>query len=143
LFGIIGTLAKIISNVTIRNIFGVFALLLLPTMAGAHLLKSILKMTSRIPYWSYTLSDPIGLITAEKIVNKTLSLDNSLPDVLNPAISYFSIGILIIVLMATVLVFFKSVIIRKIAPGARFILLLGFFACWGIFCLTILKWRFL
>lgn len=142
LFLVVGTLAKIISRISIRDTFQVLALLLLPTMASAHALKAILKMTSRIPYWSYSLSDPIGVITAGKIVGKTLKLNESLSGALYPVISYFSIGIFVTGLIATVLVFVKSAAIRKIAPGARFILILGVLAYWSVFTLTILRWRF-
>jgi len=54
LFLAVGALAKIASGpgeVSSGTVVKTFALLLLPTMAGAHLIKAIFKMTSRIPYW--------------------------------------------------------------------------------------------
>jgi len=58
------SLVKIRSAVPLGAIAKILALLLLPTMASAHLVKAILKMTSRIPYWPHVFSDPTGIVTA-------------------------------------------------------------------------------
>jgi ferredoxin len=119
-----------------------FALLLLPTMAGAHIIKSILKMASRIPYWPYVFSDPKGITTAQKIVDKTLFLDKSVPDALYPVISFAMASVLLTALVATVLIFRRSAVVQKFNPGGRIILFLGMLAYWGIFGFMIFRWRF-
>jgi len=45
------TVAKLRSPASVGTIVATFALLLLPTLASAHLIKAMFKTTSRIPYW--------------------------------------------------------------------------------------------
>ena len=111
-------------------------------MASGHLLKAILKMTSRIPYWPYVLSDLTGVQTAHKILNKSLVLDKSVPIALYPAISIGAAAIFIIALVATLLIFHKSTAMKKLDTTVKVFLFLGVFAYWSIFALTIFKWRF-
>ena len=145
LFLVVAVLAKIASGrqgASFGAILKTLALLLLPTMAGAHIIKSILKMTSRIPYWPYVFSDPKGVTTAQKIVNETLVLDKSVPDALYPVISFTAAAVLLTALVATVLIFRRSPVVQKFNPGGRVILFLGMLAYWGIFSFMIFRWRF-
>jgi len=143
LFLTAGTLAKIQSKASSETIVKAFALLLLPTMAGAHLINAILKMSSRIPYWPHVFSDPAGIATATKIhYDKTLVLNQSVPNALYPVISFVAAAVLLIALLATLLVLSSSAAVRKLKPGTRLILFLGVLVYWGIFALTIFKWRF-
>jgi hypothetical protein len=119
-----------------------FALLLLPTIAGAHIIKSILRMSSRIPYWRGALSDPKGIETAQRIVAGTLVLDKSAADALDPAISFASTTVLLVALAATVQIFRRSAVVQKLSPGDKIVILLCVLAYWSIFGLTIFKWRF-
>jgi len=119
-----------------------FALLLLPTIAGAHIIKSILRMSSRIPYWRGVLSDPKGIETAQRIVAGTLVLDKSITNALDPAISFIAAAILLVALAATVQIFRQSAVVQKHNPGVKFVLLLCALAYWGVFGLTIFRWRF-
>jgi len=121
-----------------------FALLLLPMLAGAHLLKAILKMTSRIPYWPHVLSDPAGVETATNIlVRKTLILDKTGPNALFPVTSGAAAVILLAALTVVVMMFAKSPALRRQKALAKLPLLLGALAYWGVFGATILLWRFL
>ena len=143
LFLTIGTLAKIQSRASSGAIVKTFALLLLPTMAGAHLIKAILKMSSRIPYWPHIFSDPTGVATATKIFyDKTLVLDKSVPNALYPVISFAAAAVLLIALLATLLVLRRSAAVRRLDQGTRLVLFLGVLAYWGIFSVTIFVWRF-
>ncbi len=144
LFLVVGALAKIASGGRASSgaVVRTFAFLLLPTMAGAHIIKSILKMASRIPYWPHTFSDPKGIATAQEIVDKTLVLDKSVTDALYPAISFAAAVVLLTALVATLLIFRRSAPVQKLNPGARVIVFLGVLAYWGVFGFTIFKWRF-
>jgi polyferredoxin len=119
-----------------------FTLLLLPTVAGAHIIKSVLRMSSRIPYWPGALTDPKGIETARKIVEGTLVPDNSVPDALAPAVSFIAAALLLGALMVTMLIFRRSAVMQKHGPGVKAVLLSGVLTYWCIFALTILKWRF-
>ena len=134
--------AKTLSNASFGTISRAFALLLIPTMAGAHLIKAILKTTSRIPYWPYAISEPAGVQTAGKIIDETIMLDKSVPNALYPLISFDAAAILLIVLIFTLLIIHKSLSLRNLSKSVKAVLLLGVLAYWSIFGLTILKWRF-
>ncbi len=136
-------LAKIRSGgLSSGTIIKTFALLLIPTMASAHIIKAILKMTSRIPYWPYALSDPGGIVTAHKIFNGTLVLDKSVPDALYPVISSTAAALLLIALTATLLIFHKSASVRNLHLGVKVPLFLGVLTYWSIFAFVIFMWRF-
>jgi len=111
-------------------------------MAGAHIIKALLKMTSRIPYWSNALSDPKGITAAHRIVDKTLIMDKSVPDAIYPAVSYAAAALLLVALFATLLIFIRSKTVQKHRPGAKLVLFLGVLGYWCVFAMTILKWRF-
>jgi polyferredoxin len=121
---------------------GTFTLLLLPTIAGAHIIKSILRMSSRIGYWRGALSDPKGIETAQRIVAGTLVPDESVTNALEPAVSFAAAALLLAALAATVVIFRRSEAVQKHSPGVKIVLLLSVLAYWAIFDLTILIWRF-
>ena len=118
-----------------------FALLLLPTIAGAHIIKSIIKMSSRIAYWRGALAEPNGIETAQRIVAGTLVLDKSVVDALDPAISFIAAVVLLLAMAATVQIFRRSVVAQKHSPSVKVVLLLCVLAYWSIFGLTIFGWR--
>jgi len=143
LFLAVVAFAKIRSGVSSWAIPKTFALLLLPTMAGAHLIKAIFKTTSRIPYWPRVFSDPTGVETATKIFyDKTLVLNKSVPNALYPIISFVVAAVLLIALLSTLLIFRKAPAVRNLDLGAKVPLLLGVFVYWSIFGLMIFMWRF-
>lgn len=51
-----------------------YSLAFVPIMAAAHIVKSILKSVSRIPYFEYLFSDLTGVDTAGKIVSGEITL---------------------------------------------------------------------
>jgi polyferredoxin len=119
-----------------------FTLLLLPTIAGAHILKSVLRMSSRLPYWPGVWADPKGIETARRMVAGTVVLDTSATDALDPAVSSVAIALLLASWAATVLVFRRTVVRQKLNPGAQTVLLLSALSYWSIFAVMILCWRF-
>ena len=142
---VVAALAKLASSrkaAPFGAILMTFALLLLPTIAGAHIIKSILKMSSRIPYWRHAVSDPKGIETAQRIVAGSLVLDKSVTDTLYPAISFATSAVLLVALAATVQIFRRSAVVQKHGHGVKVVLLLGVLAYWSIFGLTIIRWRF-
>lgn len=67
-----------------------FGIAFIPTMAAAHAIKVLLKMTSRIPYWERVFSDPVGAETARGILDKTIVLA-PLPGWREPAMTALSL----------------------------------------------------
>jgi ferredoxin len=142
---IVTALAKLVSGrklaplgATVRS----FALLLLPTVAGAHIIKSVIKMSSRIPYWRHAISDPKGIQTAQNIAAAKLVLDKSITDAMDPVISFIAVAVLLIALAATVLIFRRSAVMDKHTLGVKVVLLLSVLTYWAVFGLTISEWRF-
>jgi polyferredoxin len=119
-----------------------FALFLLPTIAGAHIIKSVFRMSSQIPYWRGALLEPKGIETAQRLVAGTLVLDESLINALDPAMSFIAAVVLLVALAATMQIFRRSTIVQKHNPGVKVVLLLCVLAYWSIFGLTIFGWRF-
>jgi len=60
-----------------KSAFTQLVLALLPVTASMHLLKALFKMSSRIPYWPFAVSDPKGVDSAQLILQN--------PDLLNTA----------------------------------------------------------
>jgi NAD-dependent dihydropyrimidine dehydrogenase PreA subunit len=142
LFSAVIALAKIRSKISPKVIAGELALLLVPTMAAAHIIKAILKMTSRIGYWPHALSDPAGLETARKILDKQIPVNLSAFSALDGMISLVSAALLVIALGAALSILHKSAQANKFDATIKVPLFLGVFIYWGIFAFTIFKWRF-
>jgi polyferredoxin len=70
-----------------------FGIAFIPVMAAAHILKSLLKMTSRIPYWEYVSGDPAGMETARGILEETVPLA-PLPLWPDPAMTILGLGLM-------------------------------------------------
>ncbi len=145
LFLIVAALAKLASRNTEARFgatAGTFALLLLPTAASAHIIKSIIKMSNQIPFWHGAISDPRGLETAQKIISGAIEPDYSITDALDPAVSVVIAAILLVSLAATMLIFCRSEIVQKHPSGVKKVLLISVLAYWSIFALMIFNWRF-
>ncbi len=144
LFAAVAGVAKIASvkdAAPVGSVVKTFALLLLPTMAGAHIIKALLKMTSRIPYWPHALSEPKGVAAARGIIDKSVILDSSAPNALYPAVSFMAVAVLLAALGAILLVFKRSAAMQEHGPGARVVLFVCGLAYWGVFAAMILLWR--
>ncbi|HNW30910.1 MAG TPA: 4Fe-4S binding protein, partial [Spirochaetota bacterium] len=118
-----------------------YAVAFIPIMAAAHLCKSILKMSSRIPYFQYAAADPTGMEMANDIVNKQIVLATM------PEWTAYVVTALMVIFIA-VGIHVSMRIIRNLNEAfihagktARFAysipLLYG-----GIFAVTIVLWRF-
>ncbi|MBN1360126.1 MAG: 4Fe-4S binding protein [Sedimentisphaerales bacterium] len=141
---LVAALARLASRQE-RMSFGVaakaFTLLLLPTIAGAHIIKSILRMASRIPFWPGVWVDPSGLETAQRIVAGTVVLDGSVTEALEPTVSLAALALLLVSLAATVPVFRRTVMTQRLGRGAKVTLLLGTLAYWSVFSVMLVRWR--
>ncbi len=129
-------------EVSFHAVMSSFALLLLPIIAGAHIIKSILKLTSHIPYWRNAIADPKGIETAKSIMSGAIVLDNSVTNTLDSIVSYIIVAILLFALSATMWIFCQSKFVQKHHSGVKLALLLGVLAYWTIFGLTIFNWKF-
>jgi hypothetical protein len=74
----------------IEKFFSVFGTAFIPILAAAHIVKALLKTTSRIPYWENAVTDPIGVESARGILDKSLHLA-LLPTWRGPAVTALSL----------------------------------------------------
>ena len=119
-----------------------FALLLLPTVTGAQVVKAILKTTGHLPYWKVALADPAGVESARAIQAGTLAFDPSLPGWLTAAITVVVAMILVVALIVTVRLAQTSPWTARLPRAARPVLVAAAATYWAIFAVTIVLWRF-
>lgn len=74
---ILAILKKVIAKETWIKSFTQLVIAILPVTASMHLLKSLLKTTSRIPYWDFVFSDPKGVKTAQLLTDNSTLIINS------------------------------------------------------------------
>lgn len=114
---------------------------IIPIMAAAHISKSLLKMSSRLPYFSYLSNDLIGINTAKNILNHTIQK----PDV--PYQIIFSLGILMpIMLIISIVIscFMVNDFNKRYFPEKKPIALYLLPVLYGaIFFTTIIVWKFI
>ena len=119
-----------------------FALLLLPTVTGAQVVKAILKTTGHLPYWKVALADPAGVESARAIQAGTLAFDPSLPGWVTAAITVVVAMILVVALIVTVRLAQTSPWTARLPRAARPALVAAAATYWAIFAVTIVLWRF-
>ncbi len=138
-FMIFAVLKKVIEKESWIRSFTQLALIILPVTASMHLLKALLKTTSRIPYWSYAISDPEGVKSADLIIKNPNLLNNDfLASVVSPTISFFAI---ILPVIGLILSFY---VIRKQEHTNRYSVTISVMAVLiysSIFLTTLILWR--
>jgi len=134
--------ARLLSKASSGQLAKAFALLLLPTVACVHAVKGIFKAVSRVPYVPHAFSEPHGMATANGIIDKTVSVDKSILNTLEPPTSYLGAAVLLIVLVVTFRLYARSADLASLSHRAKLPLLLGTLAVWASLALTIWLWRF-
>jgi polyferredoxin len=95
-----------------------FGIAFLPIFAAAHVIKALLKTTSRIPYWHYAVADPLGLESARGLLQKTLTLA-PLPPWRDPLITLVAIVVMAVGLALSVRVVRRSIAVQLPHAGWR------------------------
>jgi len=131
---------KLFAKESLKNAFTQLVLAILPITASMHLLKAILKTTSRIPYWEYVFSDPKGVKTASEIMqNKELLHNDFLANIISPTINFIAILLPITGLVLSLYVIKKQNDVNKIS---KTISVLAVIIYSSIFIVAIFNWRF-
>jgi len=95
LFLIRGLTAKWLNRTTLWESIRTFGVLILPVVALGHVVKALLRIASRLPYYSLALKDPVGYPTASLIASGKLKVDMKVADMLTPWMS--GLGVLVFV----------------------------------------------
>ena len=93
---------------TWKQSFSQLVIAILPITASMHLLKALLKMTSRIPYWDFVFSDPKGVKTAQIIIDNPNILNKEILSTISPYINIISILLIISSLIISLLIIRKQ-----------------------------------
>lgn len=118
-----------------------FGIAFIPIMAAAHIVKALLKMTSRIPYWEFVAGDPVGVETACGILDQTVPLA-PLPFWRDPALTVLGPGLLAAAVVLSFLVLRKLIAAHTSESGWRSALLyLIPFLYGGILLTMLIAWR--
>lgn len=118
-----------------------FGLAFIPIMAAAHIAKSLLKMTSRIPYWEHTVVDSLGIETATRILDKTVQLA-ALPTWRDPVMTFLVLTLMGFAVALSILVTRKLIVTHlpelnwRSAPLYLIPTLYG-----AVFAVMLLAWR--
>lgn len=118
-----------------------FGIAFIPIMAAAHTIKALLKMSSRIPYWQYVASDPIGETTARGILDKTIEL-SALPAWIDPTLTVLSLMLMAAGVMLSLVVIRKLIAEHVPSSGWRSLplyLIPGIYG--GAFIMMLAAWR--
>lgn len=137
-FMIVGGLRKLVSKETIGESFATIALSLLPIIAAMHILKAILKTTSRLPYWQYVIDDPEGINTAQALIDGSLQLDKTFLTGIQPLVTFLA------VLLPLIGLFFSIKIIRNRTNQnnlTKWINFITVFIYFSIYEVSIVFWR--
>ncbi len=92
-FAIFAGVRRLAGDRSIRRSFESISLGLLPIMGGMHVLKAILKMTSRIPYWPQALADREGIQTAQALISGSLKLNTAILETADPYLTGIAIAL--------------------------------------------------
>ena len=137
-----GTFRLIGGRLSLNDYLLRFGIAFVPIMAAAHAIKSLLKMTSRTPYWEYAFSDPLGAETARGILDKSVPLA-PLPFWRDAAMTTLSLGLMGVAVALSFLVVRKLIAVyvsergRRTTPLYLIPVLYG-----GAFSAMLLAWRF-
>ncbi len=123
-----------------KNSFTQLVVAMLPITASMHLIKAMLKTTSRIPYWKYALSDTNGVKTAQAIISNPAMLDKSILLTISPIITIVAALLLVGAIVLSI------IIINKQPAKNRTSKIFSAFAALlyaSLFIITLTAWRIL
>ncbi len=132
---------KYLAQESWKSAYTQLVLAILPITASMHLLKAILKTTSRIPYWNFAITDTEGIKSAELIINnKELLSNNFLDSVIFPTISIISIILSVIGLVISFYVIKKQEHKNNLSKTISVLSALIYFS---VFFITLVFWKVL
>mgnify|MGYP003730717581 CR=1 FL=1 len=139
-YTILVLLKKVFAKETFKNSLTQLVIAILPITASMHLLKTIFKTTSRIPYWKFAISDPIGVDSAQQIKQNPDLLNDGFLSILSPYIGTIAI------LLSAGGIILSLLIVRKQKFNnnySRIISIIGILIYAGIFLISLTARKFL
>ena len=125
IFLVVIVLARLLGRTPPAASAKALALMLLPTMDGAHLIKAAFKMTSRLPYWPMVMADTSGVETANRIAAGTLKVNKSLPQSLQPVTTALAAVVLVASLVVVLAMVRRQASLSRLPVRTRAAILAG------------------
>jgi len=138
-YSVFALLKKTFGNEDWKTSFTQLVFALLPVTASMHLVKAMLKTTSRIPYWEYTLSDRDGVSTAHKIISNPDYLDKAFLTSISPILSIVAILLPIVALVLSIKIINKQPAKNNVSKSTSIFAMLLYAS---MFLITLTAWRF-
>ena len=135
---IFALLNKFVSKETWKKSFTQLVIAILPITASMHLLKALLKTTSRIPYWNFVFSDPKGIETAQMISKNAEYLDKSILSVISPYISTIAILLSVGGIVLSLFIISKQ---QKSKNTSKIIYIIAVLIYLFVFLIALFAWR--
>ncbi len=133
-------LIKFFAKTDWKKSFTQLVLAILPITASMHLLKALLKTSSRIPYWDFVFSDPEGVKTAQLLMDNPELLNKSFLLLLSPFISTVAILLPLGALILSLQIIKKQ---QKENRKAKLINTIAVLIYAGLFLISLTAWRVL
>ncbi|MEA3445085.1 MAG: 4Fe-4S binding protein [Bacteroidota bacterium] len=139
-YSIFAIAKNLIAKESWKKSFTQLVLAILPVTASMHLLKAVLKTTSRIPYWDYVFSDPKGVKTAQSIIENPQFLDKGVITILSPYIGAIAILLSVGGIVLSLLIIRKQQFKNRISKAFSVVAVLVYA---GVFLTMLIAWRVL
>jgi len=131
---------KLFADESWKNGFSQLVIAILPITASMHLLKALLKTTSRIPYWEYVFFDPKGVVTAEKIMQHKSMLQNGfLDNIFSPTIGFIAVSLATSGLILSLYIIGKQTHKNNLSKAVSVFAAVVYA---GLFITTLFVWKF-
>ena len=135
---IFAAIKKVLAKEDWQELFSQLVIAILPVTASMHLLKALLKTTSRIPYWNYAIADPKGVKTARMLINDPKLLRKDVLFTISPVISITAIFSLVGALALSLMIIRKQQYENR---TSRIITIFAVLIYSSIFLITLTAWR--
>ncbi len=119
LYLIPGLAGKWLNRTTLLESSRTFALMFLPVIALGHVVKALIRIASRLPYYEFAYRDPVGYSTAAAISSGSVRPDTRLADTVAPWISWVVLLILAGAMLSAWRIGWTSPACRSFAPRGR------------------------
>ncbi len=91
LFLIPGLAGKWLNRTSLLDSAKTFGVVFLPVVALGHMVKAVIRITSRLPYYPLAIRDPVGYSTASRIASGDLTVDMGIAEAFFPWASWVAL----------------------------------------------------
>jgi len=142
LFFVPSVLAKALGRIPLVDAAKRYSILILPVMAAGHIMKSLFKITSRIPYYKFLGDEPLGWNTAQLISSGQIQLNKGFIEFISPFLSFIAVFLFVGSLIFSSVLLWRGNDSKFQNKGAKLALHIGLIVYALIYIVMVLLWRF-